>query len=235
MTSENESYFCMCIAPQDVSEEAKRALAGRKAALLKECRWQAGDRITIKFLEGDSTLRKKVRTVAESWTEPGMANLTLSFVDTGSADVRVAFMPGNGSWSYLGTFCRSISADNPTMNYGWLTPDSTEVEIRRVVLHEFGHALGLIHEHQNPMQAIKWNEAAVIRDLSGPPNNWDIDTIRHNVLNRYDPTTVITTPVDKESIMLYPIPKAWTLDGFSSGLNSVLSKVDKDFIRDCYP
>jgi len=121
------------------------------------------------------------------------------------------------------------------MNYGWLTPDSQDDEIRRVVLHEFGHALGLIHEHQNPMRPIKWNDAAVIRDLSQPPNSWDIDTIRHNVLNRYDPDTVVTTPVDKESIMLYPIPKAWTLDGFSSGLNSVLSKVDKEFILFCYP
>ena len=47
------------------------------------------------------------------------------------------------------------------MNYGWLTPDSDDDELRRVVLHEFGHALGLIHEHQNPEGGIEWNEPAV--------------------------------------------------------------------------
>ena len=50
-----------------------------------------------------------------------------------------------------------------------------------MILHEFGHALGLIHEHQNPIQAIDWNKPAVIADLSGPPNNWDRDTIEHNM------------------------------------------------------
>ena len=63
------------------------------------------------------------------------------------------------------------------MNFGWLD--------EAVVLHEFGHAIGLAHEHQNPDKGIKWNEDAVIRDLSGPPNNWDVATIRHNVLNKY--------------------------------------------------
>jgi serralysin len=235
MPSENESHFCICITPDDLSPAAKNALSGRKAALLNEARWASGNVITVKFLEGDKDLRKKVRAVAETWTEPGMANLTLSFVDSGPANVRIAFMPGKGSWSYLGTLCKSIDPGNPTMNYGWLTPDSSDEEIRRVVLHEFGHAMGLIHEHQNPLKAIQWNEPAVIRDLSGPPNNWDLETIRNNVLDRYDPATVTATPVDGASIMMYPIPKAWTLDGFSSELNGDLSAIDKDFIRECYP
>ena len=50
------------------------------------------------------------------------------------------------------------------MNYGWLTPESAQDEVRRVVLHEFGHALGLIHEHQNPKGGgIEWNRDAVQR------------------------------------------------------------------------
>jgi hypothetical protein len=45
-------------------------------------------------------------------------------------------------------------------------------------VHEFGHALGLIHEHQNPNRAIQWNRDAVINDLQGPPNNWDLKQSR---------------------------------------------------------
>ncbi len=89
-------------------------------------------------------------------------------VEDEDADIRVAFQQGNGSWSYLGTVCRQIRVDQPTMNYGWLTPDSTDDELRRVVLHEFGHALGLIHEHQSPNRPISWSRAAVIAELSGP-------------------------------------------------------------------
>ena len=34
----------------------------------------------------------------------------------------------------------------------------------RPILHEFGHALGLAHEHQNPAitSTIRWDETAVI-------------------------------------------------------------------------
>ena len=34
--------------------------------------------------------------------------------------------------------------------------------------------------------------------------------------------------------MMYPIPKSWTLDGFSAELNSDLSQQDVEFIRGAY-
>jgi serralysin len=234
--AENSHHFCVCITPGSLSPEARQALDGSRAALLNEARWPAGSVIRVKFLEGDSRLQNRVQQVAREWTGPGMANLTLNFVpDSEDADIRIAFAQGNGSWSYLGTTCLQILASEPTMNYGWLTPESTDQELRRVVLHEFGHALGLIHEHQNPRRAVRWNEDAVIRDLSGPPNNWDVETIRHNVLNRYAKQDVTSTNVDGKSIMMYPIPAAWTLDGFSAGFNGELSESDKRFIRRNYP
>jgi hypothetical protein len=54
------------------------------------------------------------------------------------------------------------------------------------VLHEFGHALGLVHEHQHPAGGIQWNRPQVLRDLSGPPNNWPLDVIEQNVFKPFE-------------------------------------------------
>lgn len=236
--STSEDYFCVCrIADQNMDNLAHAEgmrHSDTKAALLNGSKWGAGSVITVGFLEGAPDLQERVKKAALEWMQH--ANVTLNFVDSGNAQIRIGFQPGNGSWSYLGTQCLRISKDEPTMNYGWLTPASTDDEIRRVVLHEFGHALGLIHEHQNPRGPIHWNRDAVKRDLGEPPNSWDDATIEHNIFKRYERSAVSGTNVDPLSIMMYPIPKSWTRNGeFSAGLNSELSQKDKSFIANAYP
>jgi serralysin len=231
--AENLLQYCFCLTAAQLPAEDRAKLAQRRAALLKNASWQTGDQITIRFLEGDPGLQTRVRNVASEWMK--VANLNLVFTDQAPTDIRIAFQQGNGSWSYIGTTCRQIAEPQPTMNYGWLTPASAEQEVRRVVLHEFGHAIGLIHEHQNPQHAINWNKPAVIHDLSGPPNNWDEATIDTNMFKFYQPGEVDANDVDPVSIMMYPIPKSWTTDGFSAGLNGELSDMDKSKVRSHYP
>jgi len=227
MPANPKNQFCMCPEPPE-------AVGQTRAAVLRPYMWPRGTTITVKFLEGDPSLTARVAALAQDWIGPGMANLRFQFVNGGDADIRIAFQPGRGSWSYIGTQCRAIDKAQPTMNFGWLTPASPDDEVRRVVLHEFGHAIGLIHEHQNPNHPIEWNRDAVVADLSGPPNNWNLATINTNMFAKYDLASVIATPVDQDSIMMYPIPSSWTLDGFSAGLNSGLSPQDKDLIRKVY-
>ena len=224
----NDKQFCFCPAP--VKQFGKT-----RAAVLNATKWQPGETIRIKFVEGDETLKSRVTTVAREWLGTDKANVVFQFVTNGDAEIRSAFMQGKGSWSYLGTDCRQIAQSQPTMNYGWLTPASTDDELRRVVLHEFGHALGLVHEHQNPKDPIQWNEDAVIADLSGPPNNWSAETIHNNIFKQYNMQDLTATNLDPGSIMMYPIPKAWTKNGFSSGLNAKLSGLDKQLIHIAYP
>jgi serralysin len=148
--------------------------------------------------------------------------------------IRISFRYA-GSWSAVGSTCLHIADPaQPTMNFGWLTPASTPTELRRVVLHEFGHALGLVHEHQSPAGGIDWDEEVVARDLSGPPHNWSPEDIRRNMFEPVAKRESNYTALDRRSIMMYPIPKRWTRNGVSAGLNSTLSPTDRAFIRQAY-
>jgi hypothetical protein len=204
-----------------------------KAALVKDSKWEEGATISISFLDGTAEQKALVRRFAEGWID-GLANLQFSWENPPNTDIRISFQY-SGSWSVIGTTARNVPKSQPTMNFGWLTSGVTEAEARRVILHEFGHALGLIHEHQNPIGSIKWNKPAVIADLSGPPNNWDLATIEHNMFEAYPPNEIAGTMLDSSSIMMYPIPRSWTLDGTSAAMNNDLSAKDKEFISKQYP
>ena len=227
---ENQDQWCFAWIPGEQGVEG-----ANRAGLLRDAKWPSGSQITVSFLDGDESVKQRVRTVAQRWTAPGLANLRLIFQDDNDSMIRISFKY-NGSWSVLGTQCRNITdLAQPTMNYGWLKPESTDDELRRVVLHEFGHALGLIHEHQSPAGGIQWNRDAVIRDLSGPPNNWDLEKIEHNMFRPIEKNETNFTSLDPKSIMMYPLPAKWTTNGFSVGLNGDLSETDKTFIRQQYP
>ncbi|WP_454019559.1 hypothetical protein [Azospirillum sp. Marseille-Q6669] len=225
----NTNHWCFAWMPELATSGKSRG------ALLKANMWKPGDVITVSFLDGDPDLQKRVRDVAREWTTSKRANLTLDFREGPDMMIRISFRY-RGSWSTVGRGCLQITdKTQPTMNYGWLKPDSDDVELRRVVLHEFGHALGMIHEHQNPDGAIDWDREAVRADLSGPPNNWDDATIERNMFEAFKEEEVNATKVDPHSIMMYVIPTHWTRNGISAGLNDDLSPMDEKFIHAQYP
>lgn len=182
--------------------------------------WLNGTTLQVRFLNGSDAQRELVKTQAGWWTE--YANIKFDFNQSPQADIRISFNPADGAWSYIGTDCKSIPSDQPTMNLGFMDGGTAA--------HEIGHCLGLLHEHQNPKGGIQWNKEVVLRELSGAPNFWDEATIWHNVFDKYGADQVNGTEFDPASIMLYSFPASWTLNGVASTSNDVLSTMDKAFI-----
>jgi serralysin len=228
--AEDVAKWCVTWDPTDKPGSGK----GRMALLLKN-KWPKASTINVAFLDGVKSVQNKIKKVVQAWTAPDTANLKIVFVnDRNDSDVRITFQ-FPGSWSVIGTSCQTLPKTVATMNFGWLTPSSRTAEVRRVVLHEFGHALGLIHEHQSPIDSIPWDKEAVRKSLSGPPNNWDDAKIDHNMFEIYRVDEVDATKVDAKSIMMYPIPKNWVTDPkFVAGLNDDLSPTDKTKIHELY-
>lgn len=206
----------------------------QKAVLTRRTKWRNGETITIKFLNGNAYLQSKVKKYASEWLK--YANLKFEYV-TGNqdTDIRVAFGwdGDDGSWSYVGNYCRYISQNEPTINFGWFTNSTDEEDFKSTVLHEFGHALGLEHEHQHPKNNIKWNKPVVYAYYA--QQGWGKSQVDFNIFKKLSRTQTNYSAYDKYSIMHYAIPANHTTNGFSVGWNIDLSKTDIQFIKNQYP
>lgn len=201
--------------------------------------------ITIKFLNGDSYLQSKVRQYAEQWLTPTCLIKFQWVASNVNADIKIAFKWNNdgSSWSYIGTDCKSVSQNNPSMNFGWLDYNTSEIEFSRLVLHEFGHALGFVHEHQHPFANIPWNKSKVYEYYA--TQNWSKARVDQNFFNIYPnlkpsgsdrstPDPRGYSDYDKTSIMHYAVDASLTIGGYSVPWNYYLSETDKEVFLSYY-
>jgi hypothetical protein len=230
-TTSTYSRICAAVAERednhDLGLSVLEAPLSRvlKAAGMTRRLWQPGREITVEFMGGSQRSRKIAELAFTEW-EP-LIGLSLKPVRRWG-DVRVAFTRGAGAWSYIGTDCLTVNRAEPTMNLGW--------DDLPTAMHEVGHMLGLVHEHQNPLGRIPWNVENVVADYSGPPNWWDRATIQANVLNVLDASTLTNGGFDPTSIMLYPIPARHVLDpAYVVGVNRAISSGDKALVKRLYP
>ena len=197
--------------------------------------WPVGHTIKIRFLDGSETQRAKVMRYAMQWTE--YAAINFHFADHDKADVRITFAKG-GSSSKVGTDALYVTDQNaPTMKFGWLTDVSSVESDRAVVLHEFGHALGFMHEHMHPETNIPWDKPKVYayfanEDNASPP--WSEEKVNRNIFDTLDSDQTFHSKPDQKSIMHYPILNELTIGDFSVPWNNSLSRLDKAMARKIY-
>jgi len=212
-----------------------RSASPQELALQKYKLWQPGQVLRIRFLDGEPGIWKIAEDLARQWLD--YANLKFEFGNFPDAEIRVTFQSfwGDGYWSNVGTDASKVSDPDPTIQLCGLTKDSDPLELQRVVVHEFGHAIGCVHEQARPNSPIPWN-LPVVYDYYGEHWGWNKDMVDTNILMRYEPSQVdASTYYDPKSIMQYPVPKELTVGGFEIGWNRELSEMDKSFIAKMYP
>lgn len=168
---------------------------------------KAGPLITLGvcFLDGDAEKRALVKSIAEEWLQGGLES-KLRFqwdVPPPQAQIRISFSRGVLDRSQIGRQATAIrSSAQETMNLH-------HYMVHSVVRHEFGHALGLRHEHQHPDLPVIWNPKAVFEYFRS--KGWSDDQIRHNVLDvaprRF--TCVGDPAPNPQSVMSYYIQEGW--------------------------
>lgn len=93
------------------------------------------------------------------------------------------------------------------MNFGWFNDQTADDEFSRVVIHEFGHALGCIHEQSSPVANIPWNKPVVYAAYL-QSDKWTPAMVDANVFTVASQATTIETAFDRTSIMyvsLFPL------------------------------
>ena len=195
--------------------------------------WKPGITLRVSFLDGSPKQKTLIRRFAPIWS--AYANISFEFGNTPDGELRVSFKE-EGSWAYVGTDALTVGKGQPTINFGWLSDNIADTEAHSIILREFGHVLGLLNEHQNPLENIPWNKQAVYKTFGGPPNNWSREAINHNFFSHWDKKFFPTKkPFDPQSIMAFPIPSEFTNGNFKIGPNTDLSIGDKEFVSQLYP
>jgi hypothetical protein len=212
--------------------------------------WDVAATIKICFLDGKPTARKHVAEVGSEWTK--FANLKFDFGDLvsprtclgdGSENIKISFHaqnPYGGYWSYVGKDSNKYS---PSMNLQDLDAEPSvlpEKEIDRIIWHEFGHAIGLEHEHQSPeahcADEIDWVAA---NEYYHRCCSWTQTQVKDNLSTMVASTRFRVTPYDPKSIMHYALPASIFRDGRNSRCftqtNYTLSVSDKEAIGITYP
>lgn len=201
-----------------------------RLGVFRALKWAPGTTLKVRLLTNDSKLEGMVKYLACTWSNH--ANIRFDFGDYADAHVRVSFDPNGGHWSGVGTSILNRPINEPTMNLA-IRSDTEWPEAKRVVVHEFGHTIGCIHEHQSPPAGIPWNEAKVI-EYYKLTQGWSPEKTRNNVIKKYDKDQINASSYDRVSIMHYPVSKELTDGHFEVGWNRKLSQQDRAWIRSQY-
>jgi len=160
-------------------------------------------------LQSQSTLQRHRLWLRFKWLNVDPATQ----VDLSTAHIRINF--GTESLSCIGSDALSVVSPAPTMHLSLHTdpnhPKWQKAWRRNHVLHEFGHALGLLHEHQLPQRHPLLRDK-VIAYYTPQMGEKAAKFVEKNILPIYSNgqvTYVHGLRYDPDSIMIYQLHRDW--------------------------
>jgi hypothetical protein len=187
------------IAPHDLNSID---LKNSRLVASKSQLWPKGSELNVLFLDGDSEEREFVSETAVFWSRYG--NIQFKFFKNKKelggkvAHIRITFK-GEKNSSLVGR-SSSTSKKKSSMSLGRLKDH--DYLGRKIVLHEFGHALGLLHEHQHPDRVISLSRVKTLiycKEILRRSK----DVCMKMIINTYSRGNRILLPFDNKSVMNY--------------------------------
>jgi hypothetical protein len=207
--------------------------------LYLENKWFPGDEISVAFRNGNEAIKKKVRNAAMSILEESKANINFKFIeDKENARVRIFFGAGTVTQVGMGL----LNFRNEEANGANLTFLDTNADglANWMILHEFGHVLGMVHEIFHPYKpfSINYDEMwKYYRDRLGSGLNDKAyqQVFDANIGSRFLPNELQYFDFDKDSIMMYEVPPSCNDEGINYSQPGQLSDKDKELLKIFYP
>lgn len=198
--------------------------------------WTNGQTLRIAITRYDEAMFQTVVAAIKQWAPH--VNLNFEFIELDDndelydGDIRIllSHLNDGADSSVIGTDAQNILPHLPTMVLG---TDYQSPFFTVAVMHEFGHALGVEHEHQHPDAPLDWNLPALYREFK--KHGWTEEEIYRNVLKKLDYRQIRQTPYDPKSIMHYAFPASVMWDKIEVPQNNQLSEQDIKFISSVYP
>ena len=211
-------------------------------------KWAQTQTINVCFVGGSEDLRRKILKVAQTWIDQSNLKLAtpsdLTCKDKDRSEVRIGFAEP-GYWSYIGHDSLQdelVSNNLVSMNFGGFDVNPpAEPRMTGVILHEWGHALGLHHEHQSPAGGCdaeyNWPKLYAYYKTN---YGWEKDKVDNNVRELMaDRSAYDWSNQDASSIMIYGSNPDFLKEGTGSKCyfhdNNVLSALDIKGISITYP